>query len=87
MFSSTGDGPLREGLSRTLLEKDKEGLETITQNVTRTLLWSDNGKQLQCVANHYALTPGSEKSNFQLNVECKSSTLCCIYIFKSVVYN
>ncbi|XP_046383394.1 fasciclin-3 isoform X3 [Ischnura elegans] len=64
-----GDGPLREGLSRTLLEKDKEGLETITQNVTRTLLWSDNGKQLQCVANHYALTPGSEKSNFQLNVE------------------
>ncbi|XP_071441515.1 fasciclin-3 isoform X2 [Hetaerina americana] len=64
-----GDSPLKDGLSRTHLEKDKDGLETITQNVTRTLLWSDNGKQLQCVAYHYALTPGSEKSNFQLNVE------------------
>lgn len=55
----------------TVLDIANEDLHTTIQNLTRTLLPSDNGRLLRCVASHPALLGQDSQSVRQLDVKCK----------------
>ncbi|XP_044762896.1 fasciclin-3 isoform X2 [Coccinella septempunctata] len=63
------DVPILEGLSMpTIVEIAKENLQSKSQNLTRQLRASDNGKRLRCVAHHPAYPNGQHETSRQLDV-------------------
>lgn len=65
-----GSEPIYDGLTSPVVEDAGHGgQKTIKQTVTRQLKYSDNGKDLRCVAGHIALGPGNiNHSIYKLNV-------------------
>lgn len=70
-----GTDPIQEGLIRPVVESvgpEGEGWKTIRQNLKRKLAYSDNGKELRCVARHVAFEEGTLHSPiYKLNVYFK----------------
>ncbi|KAL3271904.1 hypothetical protein HHI36_022374, partial [Cryptolaemus montrouzieri] len=61
--------PIYDGLSMpTVVEIAKENLQSKSQNMTRQLRASDNGKRLRCVAYHPAYSNGAQETGKQLDV-------------------
>lgn len=72
VFSPADDEPIYDGLGMpTVVDLVKEDLQTKIQNVTRTLLPSDNGRTLKCVASHPALLGENSVAARQLDVKCE----------------
>ncbi|XP_045465832.1 fasciclin-3 isoform X2 [Harmonia axyridis] len=63
------DIPILEDLSMpTIVEIAKENFQSKSQNLTRQLRASDNGKRLRCVAQHPAYPNGQQETSRQLDV-------------------
>ncbi|XP_014254042.1 fasciclin-3 isoform X2 [Cimex lectularius] len=64
-----GDEKITTGLSQlNTVDVNNKHLYTVTQNMTRTVLASDNGKALKCVAGHPLLQNGPNTTMQQIRV-------------------
>ncbi|XP_052121220.1 fasciclin-3 isoform X3 [Frankliniella occidentalis] len=67
-----GDDPVTEDLARPeIFENRKDNLFSIRQNLTREVRWSDNGKELRCVASHpiIGMDPARTTARKRINVK------------------
>lgn len=66
---------MTEGVTRPeIYENKKENLFSIRQNLTREVRWSDNGKELRCVAAHpiIGMDPARTTARKRISVKCTS---------------
>ena len=75
MFGA-GDELLKEGVARAEVFEKKDNLYSIRQNLTREVRWSDNGKELRCVAAHpiIGMDPARTTARKRINVKCTCPT-------------
>lgn len=65
-----GDEKLSDGLSTILVEQyEPQDLHTVSQNLTRRVQASDNGKQLKCIAGHPLLNDNSNTTTQTISVK------------------
>ncbi|XP_066902510.1 fasciclin-3 isoform X1 [Halyomorpha halys] len=65
-----GDEKLTDGLSTILVEQyEPQDLHTVSQNLTRRVQASDNGKQLKCIAGHPLLNDNSNTTSQIISVK------------------
>ncbi|KAJ1520688.1 hypothetical protein ONE63_003790 [Megalurothrips usitatus] len=67
-----GDVMVTEGLSRPeIFENPKDNLFSIRQNLTREAHWTDNGKELRCVATHPILDTDVQRNSARRRITVK----------------
>lgn len=73
MFSTDEEPIYGEELSLPTVRMSQDQLYSKTQNLTRQLRASDNGKSLKCVGIHPGYQNGFSSTEKQLDVKCKNS--------------
>lgn len=74
VFAGSDDEPMyADELSMPIITTSQDRLYTITQNFSRQLRASDNGKSLICVGRHPGYPNGYSSVGKQLDIKCKRS--------------
>lgn len=78
LLQCAGDDVVTDGLSKPeILENPKDNLFSVRQNLTREVKWSDNGKELRCVASHPILGMDAKGNSARRRITVKCTFLIC----------